>query len=409
MITLKLKLRQPSKNKLRKLVQYTDEFTKCVGWYLEQIDRLKTTSRTKIHQACYVEARHLFNLPSANLQVALDKAIEAYRSYLRKEGNKSKPKIRTRFACFRKDTIKLNGNAVRLTLNGERIWLPFTAPGKFEGYLKYPIARSEIREVKGKWYLYLTVKEPESCVKPVSNVLGVDFGLAKIAVVSDVEGKVNIFFRGDKARAKREYFERKSGELKHKKDTRQAKGAWRVLKRLSGKEHRWITDLNHKISRSIVNLAKETNSAIEQVLKSDMDPVEKLKGAVKGHVNVVTKEHVIGALRQQELILPSKWRAQVVAERDRFEKSFQKIIKEGLKAGLFQTRNWKMSTMAALGALNWILRWYSPQGELSTEEIGEAMADFIAQGFGVRQEDRESGGMKGFDPSGLVKESEGMA
>ena len=173
--------------------------------------------------------------------------------------------------------------------------------------------------------------------------------------------------------------------------------------------YHYITSKEEMLFQIQMQAVKETNSAIEQVLKSDMDPVEKLKGAVKGHVNVVTKEHVIGALRQQELILPSKWRAQVVAERDRFEKSFQKIIKEGLKAGLFQTRNWKMSTMAALGALNWILRWYSPQGELSTEEIGEAMADFIAQGFGVRQEDRESGGMKGFDRSGLVKESEGMA
>jgi len=67
-----------------------------------------------------------------------------------------------------------------------------------------------------------------------------------------------------------------------------------------------------------------------------------------------------------------------------------------------------MSTMAALGALNWILRWYSPQGELSTEEIGEAMADFIAQGFGVGQEGCEPGGIEGFDPSGLVKKSEGM-
>ncbi|MBW2619434.1 MAG: hypothetical protein JRC92_11225, partial [Deltaproteobacteria bacterium] len=96
--------------------------------------------------------------------------------------------------------------------------------------------------------------------------------------------------------------------------------------------------------------------------------------------------------------------AQVVAERDRFEKSFQKIIQEGMKAGLFQTRNWKMSTKAALGGLNWILRWYSPQGDLSAEEIGEAMADFIAQGFGVRQKGNEPGELEGLGPSDLVKE-----
>ncbi|MDY6851948.1 MAG: TetR/AcrR family transcriptional regulator [Thermodesulfobacteriota bacterium] len=180
------------------------------------------------------------------------------------------------------------------------------------------------------------------------------------------------------------------------------------LKLTKASLYHYITSKEEMLFQIQMQAVKETNSAIEQVLESDMDPVQKLKGAVKGHVSVVTREHVIGALRQQELILPSKWREQVVAERDRFEKSFQKIIREGMDAGLFQALNWKMSTMAALGALNWILRWYSPKGELSADEIGEAMADFIAQGFGVRQEDSEPGRIKSFDPSGPVKESEGV-
>ena len=103
--------------------------------------------------------------------------------------------------------------------------------------------------------MYLTVKEPTPELKGVSDVLGIDFGLAKLAVTSNIEG--SIFFRGDEAS---KYFEQKADELKH--NTKQAKGAWRVLKRLSGKEHRWIKDLNHKISRTIVDLAKRANSAI---------------------------------------------------------------------------------------------------------------------------------------------------
>jgi hypothetical protein len=47
--------------------------------------------------------------------------------------------------------------------------------------------------------------------------------------------------------------------------------------------------------------------------------------------------------------------------------------------------DWKMSKMAVLGALNWIVRWYSPKGKLSVDEIGEAMADFVLQGFGIQR------------------------
>ncbi len=102
-------------------------------------------------------------------------------------------------------------------------------------------------------------------------------------------------------------------------------------------------------------------------------------------MRTVTQRHVVGALRQQELILPKKWRDEIVAQRDYYDRTFLKIIEEGIEKGVFRALDWKMSKMAALGALNWIVRWYSPKGKLSVDEIGEAMTDFVLQGFGVKQ------------------------
>ena len=130
---------------------------------------------------------------------------------------------------------------------------------------------------------------------------------------------------------------------------------------------------------------EQLQGALEIVIESDKNPREKLAAAVKCHVRTVTQRHVAGALRQQELILPKKWRNEIVAQRDHYDGTFLKIIEEGIEKGVFQALDWKTSKMAALGALNWIVRWYSPKGKLSVDEIGEAMADFILQGFGVRQ------------------------
>ena len=41
--------------------------------------------------------------------------------------------------------------------------------------------------------------------------------------------------------------------------------------------------------------------------------------------------------------------------------------------------------MATLGALNWIIRWYSPRGRLSVKEIEDTICDFILRGFNVNQ------------------------
>lgn len=130
---------------------------------------------------------------------------------------------------------------------------------------------------------------------------------------------------------------------------------------------------------------EQLQKALEIVLESGKDPREKLGEAVKCHVLTVTQRHVVGALRQQELILPKKWRDEIVARRDHYDLTFLKIIEEGIEKGVFRAMDWKMSKMAVLGALNWIVRWYSPKGKLSVDEIGEAMADFILQGFGVQR------------------------
>ena len=130
---------------------------------------------------------------------------------------------------------------------------------------------------------------------------------------------------------------------------------------------------------------EQLQEALEIVLESGQDPREKLAEAVRCHVRTVTQKHVVGALRQQELILPKKWRDEIVARRDYYDRTFLKIIEEGIEKGVFRAIDWKMSKMAVLGALNWIVRWYSPKGKLSVNEIGEAMADFVLQGFGVNR------------------------
>jgi AcrR family transcriptional regulator len=126
---------------------------------------------------------------------------------------------------------------------------------------------------------------------------------------------------------------------------------------------------------------EQANSALEQVLDSKAESKEKLREAIKGHVRIVTKDYFTGTFRQRELILPRELMARVIAARDRFEKNFQKIILEGVEKGVFQGKYWKLASLAILGTLNAIPRWYSPKGELSAEEIGEALAGFVIKGL----------------------------
>ena len=115
--------------------------------------------------------------------------------------------------------------------------------------------------------------------------------------------------------------------------------------------------------------------------KGHISPEVKLTMAIKEHIKVLTKTFVYGTLRQQELLLPEKSRKSIIAERDKFQETLMSIVQEGIEVGDFRKVNLKMVSMAILGATNWVARWYSPDGRLTGEEIGEEFADYLVAGL----------------------------
>ncbi len=125
--------------------------------------------------------------------------------------------------------------------------------------------------------------------------------------------------------------------------------------------------------------------SIEQVQETEKTPAGKLEGIIRAYVTIITQKQVIGALRQQELILPKKWRNKIIALRDQCDREIQKVVFQGLESGHFIAVDGKMAYMAAIGALNGMLKWYTPKGKLSVSEISDDMTDFILRGFGVNR------------------------
>ncbi|WP_245528268.1 transposase [Halanaerobium praevalens] len=103
---------------------------------------------------------------------------------------------------------------------------------------------------KGKWYFAVTIKI-EAKKTTNSNLMGVDIGLRQLAVASvkNPHGKeINRqFYNGKQAgfiRKKYRMLRKKLGQSKKIK----------AIKNINDKEQRRMTDLNHKISRQLINL-----------------------------------------------------------------------------------------------------------------------------------------------------------
>lgn len=142
-----------------------------------------------------------------------------------------------------------------LSLNtlGGRIKVTFDIPDCFEEYFdgSWSFGTGKIVSLLGEWYFHIPVtKTTDEELTPdnVKHVVGLDRGLRFIVTGYD-EGGNTTFISGKDVMAKRDRFQKVRDELQAKG----TKSAKRALKRISGRENRWMSDVNHQISKTLVD------------------------------------------------------------------------------------------------------------------------------------------------------------
>lgn len=251
---LKLKLRTPTRCKHQRLLDYQNQFTRCVRFHLKHILRLQTTNQTVIHHETYQLARTLFDLPAHTTQQARDKAIASYQGYL----NKRKKDKRTNPPAFNKPLpirlavgdFRLVDSTLRLSVKYIKyLWLPLIVPAHHQELIaKSKICVSELIYKGGQWYLHLALKREDVPMLEVTKStprFGLDMGLVNIVTLTGL-GLVK-FFSGKQLRHVRDRYFKYRQAL-------QKKGKLGMIKRSKGRESNWVRDMNHKLSRQIVDI-----------------------------------------------------------------------------------------------------------------------------------------------------------
>ena len=111
------------------------------------------------------------------------------------------------------------------------------------------------------------------------------------------------------------------------------------------------------------------------------DPAERLAFLVREHVRVMTDTLEASPLAFEVTALSPAHQAEIIALRDRYERALRRLVADGVESGEFQSVNPKTAVFAILGAINWIARWYRPEGSLSASQLGAAYAAHLVGGL----------------------------
>ena len=128
---------------------------------------------------------------------------------------------------------------------------------------------------------------------------------------------------------------------------------------------------------TLEGLLELTHRTRELGLRSDTE----LYLLVHAHV-VRLNRQMPGSLAHLEIeALEPKLRRPILRQRDRYESSIRAVVETGIATKIFRPTEAKVATMALLGAANWTVKWYQPDGPLSSGDIGSQFAEMLVTGL----------------------------
>ncbi|HLC19314.1 MAG TPA: transposase [Candidatus Nanoarchaeia archaeon] len=231
-------------NPTEQVIDTIKAYTKALQFCVDYAWKHKITQNFKLHYAIYQNIRQRFKLPAQIAVVCMRQACGMVKKA------KSKPIIKrtsVRFNFPRSANIK--GNKLVLRLLKCRQEFNLNIPECYAEYFKWDVSESLLRmDKKGRCFFLFTfskeVTATKQNIRSQNRVLGIDLGINNLAVTSD--GR---FYNSAKVKQVKRKFKYLRSELQSK-GTRSAK---RLLRKLSGRETRWIAWINHNISKDIVS------------------------------------------------------------------------------------------------------------------------------------------------------------
>lgn len=124
----------------------------------------------------------------------------------------------------------------------------------------------------------------------------------------------------------------------------------------------------------VMRLLDEAHARYEQ-------PADQLAYLIREHVRVMTETLEASPLAFEVTALSPDRAAEVIALRDRYEHGLRKILRRGKRDGTFRNVNPKTAVFAILGAINWIARWFDPEGAVDGRRLGTEFADLLVGGL----------------------------
>jgi len=133
----------------------------------------------------------------------------------------------------------------------------------------------------------------------------------------------------------------------------------------------------------IEDVYRHALASLERVRASDADALGKLRALIADHVAAFTARLIPGAIviNESRSLSPAN-RDRLRGDADTYEAGIVALIREGQATGSIRAElDPRLASMAVLGVLNWVHRWYRPTDPATPGEIAGQFAAVLLGGL----------------------------
>ena len=125
-------------------------------------------------------------------------------------------------------------------------------------------------------------------------------------------------------------------------------------------------------------------AAIALARQGSRSAAERLHVVLSAHLQTLLDE-IEGATAHLQIdSLPPSLRDVIVKKRDRYERALRRIIADGIRRGELVDMDPAVVARAMLGAMNWTVTWFRPDGPDTPIAVGEMISRFLVRGIALR-------------------------
>ena len=252
-ITITAKIQIQVSPEQRDLLDITMEtYRHACNFVADYIYRTRDLKQFSLNQTLYYDLRECFGLKSQMAQSVFKTVIARYKTILENQHEWIKPDFtKPQYDLVWNRDYSLSQNLFSVNTLEGRVKLPYYSGGmeKYFDHKQYSFGTAKLVKKHGKYFLHIpvTAEVPKSKDSDICNVVGIDRGINFLIATYDSKHKSE-FVSGKSIKQRRAKFK----DLRKGLQKKQTPSARRRLKAIGQRENRWMQDINHCVSKALV-------------------------------------------------------------------------------------------------------------------------------------------------------------